>query len=51
MPAWGVSTVVLLFAAKMIFNPSPAAPAPVLFKHFGLTAEALASTVRQVLGK
>ena len=27
------------------------APAPVLFKHFGLTAEALASTVRQVLGK
>ena len=27
------------------------APAPVLFKHFGLTAEALAATVQQVLGK
>ncbi len=27
------------------------APAPVLFKHFGLTAEDLANTVRQVLGK
>jgi transketolase len=27
------------------------APAPVLFKHFGLTAEALADTVRAVLGK
>jgi transketolase len=27
------------------------APAPVLFKHFGLTAEALADTVRSVLGK
>ena len=27
------------------------APAPALFKHFGLTAEALAATVRQVLGK
>ena len=27
------------------------APAPVLFKHFGLTAEALTATVRQVLGK
>jgi transketolase len=27
------------------------APAPVLFKHFGLTAEALAATVAQVLGK
>ncbi len=27
------------------------APAPVLFKHFGLTAEALADTVRTVLGK
>ncbi len=27
------------------------APAPVLFKHFGLTAEALADTVRGVLGK
>jgi len=27
------------------------APAPVLFKHFGLTAEALTETVRQVLGK
>jgi transketolase len=27
------------------------APAPALFKHFGLTAEALADTVRQVLGK
>jgi len=31
MPAWGVSTVVLLFAAKTIRDPSPAAPAPVLF--------------------
>ena len=27
------------------------APAPALFKHFGLTAEALASTVQQVLAK
>ena len=27
------------------------APAPVLFKHFGLTAEALAHTVQHVLGK
>ena len=27
------------------------APAPVLFKHFGLTAEALADTVRAALGK
>ena len=27
------------------------APAPVLFKHFGLTAEALTATVQQVLGK
>ena len=27
------------------------APAPALFKHFGLTAEALAATVQQVLGK
>jgi transketolase len=27
------------------------APAPALFKHFGLTAEALTATVRQVLGK
>ena len=27
------------------------APAPALFKHFGLTAEDLANTVRQVLGK
>ena len=27
------------------------APAPQLFKHFGLTAEALTATVRQVLGK
>ena len=27
------------------------APAPALFKHFGLTAEALVDTVRQVLGK
>jgi len=27
------------------------APAPVLFKHFGLTAEALTDTVRAVLGK
>ena len=27
------------------------APAPVLFKHFGLTAEALADAVRAVLGK
>ena len=27
------------------------APAQVLFKHFGLTAEALAATVRSVLGK
>ena len=27
------------------------APAPALFKHFGLTAEALADAVRQVLGK
>jgi transketolase len=27
------------------------APAPALFKHFGLTAEDLAQTVRQVLGK
>jgi transketolase len=27
------------------------APAPALFKHFGLTAEALADTVRAVLGK
>ncbi len=27
------------------------APAPLLFKHFGLTAEALADTVRTVLGK
>ncbi len=27
------------------------APAPELFKHFGLTAEALTATVRQVLGK
>ena len=27
------------------------APAPALFKHFGLTAEALTATVRHVLGK
>ena len=27
------------------------APAPALFKHFGLTAEGLVNTVRQVLGR